>query len=153
MKRVFYEKTGRRYRPVSEYDDAVIGAMPFGAHMVVVQPNHEMRSYQIDPAHAPMVAAGMYAREAIVDAVCRASEMRPQRKPITPEQLAAWQALAKAFGDDLATLNHASAHDIAEAAVTATAAAAKDLLNNPTVKAAYEQFLLVAKLAKKQHSD
>jgi hypothetical protein len=62
----------------------------------------------------------------------------------------AWKKLAREFGDDLATLSMGSARDHAEAGVQAMQAEADKLMTNPAVRLAYEQFLLVCELTKKQ---
>jgi len=147
MKKVYYEKVGRRYIPVAEYDSEFSDSLPNGHHLISVYPAGASRRFNIDLAFAPLIAAGIYARAAIEDALYKASERRPTREPITPEQLAAWQQLAEAFGDDLATLQSSSTHDIAQAGVEELQRQAGDLLKNPAVLSAYEQFMLVAKLA------
>ena len=95
-----------------------------------------------------MIAAGRVAEDKMCEAVRRASEMRPQRTPITEGQRRAWRKLAKELGDDLATLSIASARDIAEAGVKAMQVEAEQLMTNSAVKLAYEQFLLVCELSK-----
>jgi hypothetical protein len=153
VKQVLYKKVGRRYVPVS-VSDTEFSSFPDGAHLVVSVPkNYTMYHYNIDPAVAPLVAAGLYVRPAIEDAVHRASERRPARTPITPEQQAAWQQLAEAFGDELATLHGPCIQDIAQAGVDELQRQAEDLLKNPAVRAAYDQFLLVAKLAQQNNSN
>jgi hypothetical protein len=107
-----------------------------------------MRRFNIDPAYAPMIAAGRVAEDAMCRAIQKASELRPQRTPITEGQRNAWNKLAKEFGNDLATLQINSAHDIAEAGVKALMEEAEQLLANPTVRKAYEKFLFVAELTK-----
>jgi hypothetical protein len=147
MNKVYYEKVGHRYVPVS-VADTDFSAFRKGSHLVVCAPeNYTMYRYNIDPAFAPLIAAGLYVRPAIEDALHKASEKRPARKPITEKQLVAWQKLAEAFGDELCTLQSASIHDIAQAGVDAMIQESKELLKNPAVQKAYEHFLLVAKLA------
>jgi hypothetical protein len=147
MKQALYKKVGRRYVPVSIMDTE-FSSFPEGAHLVVSVPkNFTMYRYNIDPAVAPLVAAGLYARPAIEDALHRASEKRPARTPITPEQLSAWRRLADAFGDELATLHGPCIQDIAQAGVDELQHQSEELLKNPAVRKAYDQFLLVAKLA------
>jgi hypothetical protein len=97
-----------------------------------------------------MIAAGRVAEDAICDAMRTASEMRPQRTPITEGQRRAWKKLAKEFGDELCPLTYGSARDHAEAGVQAMQAEADKLMTNPAVRLAYEQFLLVCELTKKQ---
>jgi len=89
------------------------------------------------------------AEDRMCEAMRKASEMRPARTPITLAQQRAWRKLAKEFGDDLATLNGPSNRDIAEAGLKAMQAEAEQLLTNPAVRLAYEQFLLVCELTKK----
>ena len=148
MKKIYYEKIGRRYVPVSEYDNDLLDSFTRGTHLVQVYPGGASRRYNIDPAYAPMIAAGRVAEDAICKAISRASELRPKQTPITLGQKRAWERLAREFGDDLCTLHGLSVHDCAEAGVKAMMEEADKLLANPTVRLAYERFLFVAKLTK-----
>lgn len=148
MKKIFYEKVGRKYVPVSEYDSDLIDALPKGTHIIMCYPGGQSTRYRIDPAYGPMIAAGRVAEDAISKAIHKASELSPQREPLTKGQLKAWQNLAKEFGEDLCTLQGASTRDIAEAGVKAMMEEANILLENPAVKNAYEHFLLVCELTK-----
>ena len=148
MKKTYYEKVGRRYIAVSEYDDELLHSFSKGTHLVVCQPGVVNRHYNIDPDLAPLIAAGVYAKSAIVDAIVQASALRPSRKPITESQRAAWNNLAQSFGEDMYSLHGPSATDIAQAGTDALIAEAEKLLSNPAVREAYEQFLLVASLAR-----
>jgi len=149
VKKILYEKVGRRYVPVAEnYDDHY--TFPKGNHLVMCYPGGESRQFNIDPNYAALIAASRVAEDAMCKALNKASEMRPARTPITPAQQRAWKKLAKEFGDELCTLNGASIHDIAEAGVQALQQEADKLLTNATVKAAYDQFLFVCALTKKQ---
>jgi hypothetical protein len=150
MKKVFYEKVGRRYKPVHEYDQVLLDSFPKGTHLVMCYPGGQSRRFNIDPNHAAMIAAGRVAEDAMCDALRRASEMRPQRALLTEGQRRAWKRLAKEFGDDLATLSGSSARDIAEAGLAALQTEALELMNHPAVKEAYDQFLLVSKLVKEK---
>ena len=149
-KKIYYEKRGRRYRPVLENDNEFHAAMPQGNHLIMCYPGGRSTRYNIEPALAPMIAAGRVAEDRMCDAMRKASEMRPSRTPLTPGQQRAWKKLAKEFGDELAILNGTSARDIAEAGLTAMQEEAEQLLTNPAVRLAYEQFLLVCELTKKQ---
>ena len=148
MKKIYYEKKGKRYVPVAEYDSDLTDSFGKGTHIVMVYPGGQSRRYNIDPNYAAMIAAGRVAEDEICKALNKASEMRPARTPITPGQQRAWKKLAKEFGDELCTLNGASIHDIAEAGVRAMQVEADKLMTNPAVKKAYEHFLLVAALTK-----
>ena len=148
MKKIYYEKVGRKYVPISEYDSDYLDSFSKGTHLLMVYPGGQSRRYNIDPNYAAMIAASRVAEEAMIRAMHKASEMRPVRTPITPAQQKAWKKLAKEFGDELCTLSGASSHDIAEAGVKAMMAEADQLMTNPAVKKAYEHFLLVAELTK-----
>lgn len=153
MKKIFYEKVGSRYKPVYEYDQTLMDSFPKGTHIVMCYPGGQSRRYKIDPNYAAMIAAGRVAEDSICSAITKASEYRPQRAPITPGQLAAWENLKKEFGDELCTLQGASTRDIAEAGVRAMMEEAGNLMSNPSVKSAYEHFLLVCELTKENQHD
>jgi hypothetical protein len=149
-KKIYYEKRGRRYHPVMEHDYELMDAMPRGNHLIMCYPGGRSTRYNIDPALAPMIAAGRVAEDRMSEAVRKASEMRPRRKELTHDQQRAWTRLNRALGDDVYTIEVASARDIAEAGLKAMQAEAEQLLTNPAVRLAYEQFLLVCELTKKQ---
>ena len=149
-KKIYYEKRGRRYVPVMEHDYELMDAMPRGNHLIMCYPGGRSTRYNIDPALAPMIAAGRVAEDRMSEAVRKASEMRPRRTELTVEQQRAWTRLNKVMGDDIYTIEVASARDIAEAGLKAMQQEAEKLMTNPAVRLAYEQFLLVCELTKKQ---
>jgi hypothetical protein len=150
MKTGIYKKVGRRYVEIGEYDTEMMDYTPNGVTMIIKHKNCTSRRFNVDPDIVPLLAAAYYAEDAISAAVVQASEMRPQKTPITEAQRRAWQRLAKEFGDELATLNTASARDIAEAGTRALAKEAEKLLKNNSIRAAYEHFLLLCKLSTAQ---
>lgn len=146
MKKIYYEKVGRRYVPVAEYNEEWLDSFRKGTHLVMSYPGGSSRRYNVDPNHAAMIAAGRVAEDAMCQAIRQASELRPRQTPITPGQKAAWEKLAQEFGDELATLQIDCARDIAEAGIKALMDEAARLMSNPAVKDAYEQFQTVCKL-------
>jgi hypothetical protein len=152
MKKVYYVKEGRRYKPVAEYDNDLMDSFHKGNHLVMVYPGGISRRFNIDPNYAGMIAAGRVAEDAMCKAMMDASELKPQRTPLTPGQLKAWKKLAKEFGDELCTLQGSSTRDIVEAGLTALQAEADKLMQHESVKRAYEQFLLVCQLTKKENA-
>jgi hypothetical protein len=144
---IFYVKQGRRYIPHSTYSSEFCDSFPKGTHLVQSYPGGSMRRFNIDPAYAPMIAAGRVAEDAISEAIMKANELRPQTAPITPAAQQAWMKLKKELGND-AMLTRGSAREAAEQAVKAMAEEAEKLLENPSVRKAYERFLLIAELTK-----
>ena len=151
MKKIFYEKVGRRYVPVQEYDDYLIDAFPKGAHLVMSYPGGTSRRYGVDPNYAAMIAAGRVAEDTMSRAIYQASEARPKERPITERQRAAWEEMKTAFGDEFFSLTLPAARDIAEAGVAAMQEEAFKLMQNESVRMAYEQFQLVCELTKTQN--
>ena len=151
MKKIYYEKVGRRYVPVAEYDSDFLDSFTKGNHLVMSYPGGTSRRFNIDPNYAAMIAAGRVAEDEICRAISKASEMRPQRTPITLGQQRAWKKLAKEFGDDLATLNGLSVRDCAEAGIKAMQEEADKLMKHEAVRKAYEQFQLMCELTKDQN--
>ena len=152
MKKIYYEKRGRRYMPVSEYDSELFNSMSKGNHLVMCYPGGHSIRYDINPNHAALLAASRVAEFAICDALRKASEVQPSRTPLTPEQMAAWNHLIAVFGEDARSLSRASAQDIADAGLKALQAEADRLMKHASVRHAYEQFLLVCKLTKESES-
>lgn len=152
MKKIFYEKVGRRYKPVSEYDSELLDSMRKGTHIVMCYPGGKSTRFNIDPALAPMIAAGRYAENAIAERIVDASMMRPVRSPVTEEQRKAWEQMCKAFGDEMFAVKWDSARDIAESGVKAMQEEARKLMSNPAVQKAYDHFMLMCKLVKEEEN-
>ena len=150
-KKIYYEKLGRRYVPVAEYDNDLLDSFPKGNHLVMSYPGGQSRRFNIDPNYAAMIAAGRVAEDAICEAIRKSSEMKPQRTLITPGQKKAWEKLAKEFGEDLCPLTYGSTRDHAEAAVNAMIQEADKLMKHDSVRKAYEHFILMCELTKEQN--
>jgi hypothetical protein len=150
VKKIYYEKVGRKYVPVAEYDSEYLDAFPKGSTLVICHPGGQSRRFNIDPDYAALIAAARVAEEAMIQAMGKASELKPQKTPITFAQQRAWKGLARAFGTELCTLNGASSYDIVQAGLKALEQEAANLLTNAAVKEAYDQFLFVCALTKQQ---
>ena len=148
---IFYVKKGRRYVPHSTYSNEFCDSFPKGTHLVDVYPGGTSRRFNINPAYAPMIAAGRVAEDAMSRAISKASELRPRQTPLTEGQRRAWKKLAKEFGDELATLNINSSRDIAEAGIKALQEEADKLMQNETVRKAYDHFIFLCELTKESN--
>jgi hypothetical protein len=150
MKKIYYVKEGRRYKPVAEYDSDLMDSFHKGNHLVMVYPGGTSRRFNIEPAYSPMIAAGRVAEDAICRAISKASELRPKNTPITEAQQKAWRKLAKEMGDELCTLYGLSVRDCAEAGVKAMQEEADKLMQHESVRKAYDHFMLMCQLVKEQ---
>jgi hypothetical protein len=154
MKKIFYEKVGRKYVPVYEYDQTLMDAFPKGTHLVMCYPGGQSTRYNVNPNYASMIAAGRLAEDEISKKMMEASEIRLQRKDrdkqLTPSQRAAWDNLVREFGDSAKQLEWASVREISEAGVTAMQAEADKLMQHESVRKAYDHFQLMCELTK-QH--
>ena len=148
---IFYVKKGRRYVPHSTYSNEFCDSFPKGTHLVDVYPGGTSRRFNINPAYAPMIAAGRVAENAMSNAISKASELRPRQTPLTEGQRRAWKKLAEEFGDELATLNINSSRDIAEAGLKALQEEADKLMQNETVRKAYDHFIFLCELTKESN--
>lgn len=148
MKTVFYKKVGRRYKPVSEYDDELMMSFPKGTHIVMCYPGGQSTRYNIDPNYAAMITAGRLAEDAVCEAIYKESEARPKERPITERQRKAWEEMKAAFGDEFFSLTFRSTRDLAEAGVKAMQEEADKLMQNESVRKAYEHFQLMCELTK-----
>jgi hypothetical protein len=151
-KKIYYEKVGRKYVPVAEYDNDFLDSFTKGNHLVMSYPGGTSRRFNIDPAYAPMIAAGRIAEDEMCKAMSKASELKPRQTPITEGQRRAWKKLAKEFGDELCTLQGSSTRDVVEAGITAMQLEADKLMKHESVRKAYDHFLLMCQLTKEKEN-
>ena len=148
-KKIYYEKVGRKYLPVKEYDSDLMESFPQGTHMVVCHPGGKSYRYSIDPAFAPMIAAGRYCEDVIAKAIMKAHEARPyQDVALTNEQHGAWKQFISVMGDRGRYIEWPSAREVADEAIKVLSEEATKMLDNPSVKLAYEHFMLTVALTK-----
>ena len=148
---IFYIKQGRKYIPHSTYSSDFCDGFPNGSHLVTVKVGGTSRRYKIDPAYAPLIAAGMVAEDAIAKTLLDKSSLRVKETPLTYEQREAWNRLIEVFGPDAKSLEWPSARETSQCAVDAMINEAEKLLTHPSVKKAYEHFLIVCKLTKENN--
>jgi len=146
MKKVFYEKVGRRYIPVSEYDSDLVSSFPEGSHLVVVRPGATSTHYKINPDYVPLIAAGKVAKEGMLKALVLENTYKISRPAATAEEKAAWDNLLEVWGEEARCFKGVSMSDVAEAGVRALEKETAKLLSINAVKEAYEHFLFVARL-------
>jgi hypothetical protein len=117
-------------------------------------PGGTSRRFNIDPAYAPMIAAGRVAEDAISKTIMEKSALRVPEKvtPLTEEQQKAWKHLASTFGDERFALEWCSYREAAEAGVKAMMEEAEKLMQNESVRKSYDHFVLMCKLAKEQEN-
>lgn len=147
MKTIYYKKVGRRYQPVSEYDSDLLDAFPKGAHLVVTKPGSRSIQYKIDPALAPMIAAGRYAQDAMADSIRQATELRPHNHEMSEAEQVKWKKFIRTMPEEFRfMMTHGSAYDAVDAGIKAMQIEADKMLTNPAVRKAYDNFLLICKL-------
>jgi hypothetical protein len=97
-----------------------------------------------------MIAAGRVAEDTISKAIMDKSALRVPEKhqPLTEEQRAAWEHLASTFGQERFALEWCSYREAAEEGVKAMQAEADKLLQNESVRKAYDHFMLMCELTK-----
>ena len=135
--------------PVGEYDNELLDSFPKGDHLVSVYPGGGSRRYRIDPALAPMIAAGRYAEEAITRKIQDATELRPANREIDEETQRKWKKFIATVPEDFRYMfTHGCARDAAEAGVEAMMVEADKLMQNEAVRKSYEHFMLMCKMVK-----
>lgn len=146
-----YKKVGRRYVPVSTSELMEMNYRPFGATLVISQPGCTSYHHKVDPALAPLIAAGVYAKEAITNAMANHNEFKPDEpRELTKEQQDAYQRLREAFGGRHTVFRGVSINDVAQAGIDAMIEEATKLMTHPAVKDAYDQFMSMIKLTQEQ---
>jgi hypothetical protein len=151
MKTLFYKKVGRRYVPVSEYDSELLDAFPKGNHLVMSYPGGASRRFNIEPALAPMIAAGRVAEDAISRRIQQETELRPANREIDEETQRKWKKFIATVPEDFRYMfTHGCARDAAEAGVKAMQEEADKLMQHESVRKAYDHFMLMCKLTKEE---
>ena len=148
MKKKYYEKQGRRYVEVAEYDSDFMDSFPMGATLVVREKGCTTRKYNVEPAFIELLAAATIMGDELSQLIYKASEARPERSPITEEQRAAWEHLAKVMGKELFMLQYGSCRDIADKILKALQERVEGVSANPLVEDARQSYITAVMLTK-----
>jgi hypothetical protein len=125
------------------------GRLPVGHYLLTVEKGGQSLMSNVDPAFAPLIAATMAARSKVVDAVSKAGEARLSngQKLITPEEKEAWETFIAKTG--FKYLEYPSCSEITDTTLAALVYESSAFIEkNPTIKAAYEEFLLLCQMAR-----
>lgn len=151
MKKIYYEKRGRRYVPVAEYDSDYLDSFPKGAHLVMCYPGGSSRRFNIDPNYAAMIAAGRVAEDAICRRIQQETELRPANREIDEETNRKWKKFIATIPEDFRFMfTHGCARDAAEAGVKAMQEEADKLMQYESVRKAFDNFILMCQLVKER---
>jgi hypothetical protein len=146
----YYIKRGRKYIPISEYDDDLHDSIRHGTHVVINHLGTRMFVYDIEPDNAAMVAATKIFKEYLVKCLHHASEARPKTGngvAFTESQQKAYDNLKRELGEHTYYFEFSSLHDIAEKAINDFVEHyGKKYEEYPFVKKAYDDLLMKCKM-------
>lgn len=151
-----YKKVGRRYVEIGEYSPEYTDHVPNGVTMIVKRPGMQSTRYNVDPDIVPLLAAAVYCEDEISQAIYRAGELRPFNRSITPKQRAAFDRFLATMPEDDSNrfmMTVGSAREAAEAGTKALVAEAEKMLENDSIRAAYDHFMLLCKLSQKHTNE
>lgn len=149
MKKTFYEKVGKRYQPVREFDSDFLGSFVEGAHLVICKPGSTLYEYVVDPSFVQLHAAGKYAQDQMANALVEGQQKyKPVPTPITARQKELWEELKASFAEQDFCINYPSAHDAVQVGLKALEAEVEKMMTVQSVKMAYDHFMMVWKLTK-----
>lgn len=140
----YYIKEGDQYRPVSRYDPDLWGSITYGHYLITVERHKRTMRSIVDPALAPMIAAAHSAREKMIKAMLeRETEFLG---PGGQKEQEAWAVFKATVGDQWSVRRNSFAN-VVDSGINQIIKEAEELMENPAVKLAYEEFLTVCRLA------
>lgn len=111
----YYEKVGKKYRPILEKEIWANGDVwNEGCHLVVCRPGSRSIRYNVEPNDSAFLAASIFHAEYLAHLILEASRAEISASaPITKEQQEAWESMKKAFEGGPFCVNYPSAIEIA----------------------------------------
>jgi hypothetical protein len=112
-----YRKVGKKFVPVN--DPYAYTGLHNGFWLVHVKEGCTSIRQQIYPEKAPLTAAARLVEDKLVDIIRKASEARPQKNPLTPEEKKDWDKFIAKHGNSFNTLCYPSFQENAEKIIMA----------------------------------
>jgi hypothetical protein len=152
MKETYYKKVGKKYIPVSEYDSYIHQSLEEGYHLIYSKPGYRTTQKLINPDYAKLIGACYVAEQTLTHELMQSLKMRPTQPPLTEEQIQAWDNLEKSFKNTKVLIEYPSVKECVIRTMKIMQEEADKLMTNPTVRKAYENFMLVCELSKNQET-
>ena len=112
-----YRKVGNKFVPVN--DPYAYDGLREGFWLIKIDKGCTSIRQQIYPEKAPLTAAARLIEDKLVNIILKASEARPMKTALTPEQKKDWDKFISKHGDSFSTLAYPSIQENAEKIVAA----------------------------------
>ena len=112
-----YRKVGKKFVPVN--DPYAYDGLREGFWLIKIDKGCTSIRQQIFPEKAPLTAAARLIEDKLVDIIRKASEARPAKIPLTPEEKKDWDEFIAKHGESFNTLCYPSIQENAEKIIMA----------------------------------
>jgi hypothetical protein len=112
-----YRKVGKKFVPVN--DPYAYDGLREGFWLIKIEKGCTSIRQQIYPDKAPLTAAARLIEDKLVDIIRKASEARPAKIPLTPEEKKDWDKFIAKHGESFNTLCYPSIQENAEKIIMA----------------------------------
>jgi hypothetical protein len=112
-----YRKVGKKFVPVN--DPYAYDGLREGFWLIKIDKGCTSIRQQIYPEKSRVTAAARLMEEKLIDIIRKASEARPQKNPLTPEEKKDWDKFIAKHGNSFNTLCYPSFQENAEKIVAA----------------------------------
>lgn len=112
-----YRKVGKKFVPVN--DPYAYDGLREGFWLIKIDKGCTSIRQQIYPDKAPLTAAARLIEDKLVDIIRKASEARPAKIPLTPEEKKDWDKFIAKHGKSFNTLCYPSIQENAEKIIMA----------------------------------
>ena len=137
---------------VGEYSEEMWNSIGMGHTYIHRTVSGTSRRHNIDPSYLPVLAVLMECRDEICQALNEAFKARPTRNaPLTEKQAKLWRKFQAEI--DTNGISYPSTHEVSEKVFEAVFAKVKYIESVPSLKDAYDQYMLMAKLALKEEDE
>lgn len=144
---IYYKKVGKKYVPISVYDHNVLGSLPKGHHLVIVDDNFKSTYHNVTPDIVPLIAATKIFEKIITSKLLEKSQQRTFSPELTSEQRKAWDAYYELVKNSNNVSFGLSYSEIARSVTQILENKTAEMMKNPAVKNAYDEFMVICKLA------
>lgn len=142
-----YKKVNKRYKKVAIYDNHFHDYYVPGHYLISVGKTFKTTRHNVRPDLVPLIAASIAFEEELTRNLVKNSNQYNHSIELTSEQKEAWDNFSKtveklkwaAYGPSYAEISRKATQKLIEDAA--------EIMEVPAVKQAYEEFLLVFKLA------
>ena len=143
----YYVREGDGFVPVTENCGDMVRSLTQGSYLLTVDPGNSTSIKKLDVEYSIFDATAEVLRDDLIKLLVFELDATPNPKPLTHEQLTAWENLKHSFGNQMCSLEHKSIQSVVDSFLSVIKSKCQSVYEHPVLKQEHNRFKTLLKIA------